>query len=224
MVIKEIKCTGTLGDTYINLCKMYNLAQHESILCKHYTKHNNWYQLIREIYGLCPNIMVKFLKKLPHRSIVSHFSEKDRMKLNIEYFPSFEQFQKLRKKFKLPLNYICMSIKSGRSDQKRLIDEEQIRKIIKTNKNIVIVGVGVEMPKGYNYKYDLIGKTNLLEAMAIVAGSYKFYGFQGLFCYVALSQKISTTIYIKHPISDLKAFWNRCPNQWQKYIVNIIKI
>jgi len=222
--MRTLDCTGTLGDTYINLCKIYRAAQKDKILCRHYTKHKNWEMLIANIYSLCSNIEVKFLKKMPNRSIIATFRSNDKVKLDIEYFPVFSDLVRLRQKFNLPDRYTCMCMKSGRPSQKRQIDKHLAHKIIAQEEYIVTVGTDMSIDTYHPGHYNLIDKTSLLEAMAIVSGCSRFYGFQGLFCYLALSQKILTTVYVKYPKRDLRAFRIRCPQEWQKYLVEIVQL
>ena len=58
--MKTFFTSGTLGDTYVILCKLYREAQKERILVNHYTSFDELRPAIKEIYSLCSNIIVEF--------------------------------------------------------------------------------------------------------------------------------------------------------------------
>jgi len=61
--MKTYYANGTIGDTYIILCKLYSMAMKEPILCKHLIVYENLRPTIKEIYGLLPNISIEFINE-----------------------------------------------------------------------------------------------------------------------------------------------------------------
>jgi hypothetical protein len=72
---------------------------------------------------------------------------------------------------------------------------------------------------------DLRNKTDLLESFSIIAKSDGFYGPQGLLGFFALSQKVSSKLWLKHhcEIHGMNVRINRIP-EWTPYIKYVNKI
>lgn len=221
--MRTYSCSGTLGDTYINLCILYNIAMQEVIWCKHYTLMLKWHPLIKQIYSLLPNIHVEFVAKraILYPRIHSAFSHQkkygDHLALPEEWcvFPEFV-FPKMD--IQLSDNYIVINPKSGKPNENRRLSEAAINTILKTSKEpVVIIGENKEYKDilGKNI-INLIGETCLVEAMSIVSKAKHFYGFQGLMSFVAMSHRVKSEVYVKNE-SDIHAIFARMPQQWEQY-------
>ena len=228
--MKRIICGGGLGDAYLNIIKLYNKSKNEILLCDHYVSGNDeWHMntynsgpdfaVIREIYSLHPNLDINIVVaniEEEDMDVYSYFSKEDKIDLEFEYFPVFSQIKDLYKKFNLPEDYICMSLKSGKNIQKhRRISKKSILKIIKENENVVMIGSGID--EEYSDTINLLNKTSILESLSIIMNSKEFHGYQGLHCFFSLSQKIPTKTYIYNQ-DDNRALKIRCPQPWEQYI------
>ena len=213
---RTYSCSGTLGDAYITVCILYETALREKVTCNHYTVHRNWCSLIREIYSLLPGVEVNFVddRDMDNARIHSDFDTEPDLPVN--FFPDFA-FPGSR--FGLPDRYLAMSPRSGRREQtNRIMNEKDISKFAEEG-SVVLVGDNPEYAgfAGDNV-INLIGQTSLLEAMGIVKSAEKFVGFQGLMCYVAMSQKVPTIAYVG---SFLDSFKRRRPEPWHRYCLEI---
>ena len=197
-------CSGTLGDTYINLCILYQIAIRKRITCVHYTKHKKWHELIRQIYSLMPNICVEFVSKrdaYSHRihscfehqikseGILSSPSEWHPFPLFI--FPAFSS---------LPEKYVVLNPQSGKEKQGRILTQKVIHETIETASHpVIVIGTGKisEQIQGDNV-INLTNKTSLLEAMGISSMAQSAVMFEGLMGMVALSHRVKSDIYIGH--------------------------
>ena len=104
---------GSLGDTYVIVCKLYSVAKDEKILCKHYLEYEAIKPAVYEIYSLMPNIEVEFCDEekplgitgqfLHHKlegNRMTYLPDKDMYDLELECHPEFELGSLER--FKLP--------------------------------------------------------------------------------------------------------------------------
>ncbi len=127
--IKYINCSGSLGDSYINLLKLYNLSKESKIHCHHFTYHDYLHSAIKSIYSLC-DISVDFRDNIPDdnwRDIISLFKNcEDKLELSVKIFPEFPKLHDLYKKFDLPEKYRVINIQSGRQEQGRIIGIDNI--------------------------------------------------------------------------------------------------
>ena len=221
--MKTYGCSGTLGDTYLNLCILYHIAIKECIICRHYTVVKSWSPLIRQIYSLLPNIHIEFVNERDtlHTRIYALFSlqEKHGDELNTQrdwcFFPKFVF---MTTNFNLPPEYMVLCPKSGKPSENRDIKDSTIDKIIRTSKlPIVIIGTSKDYINiiGKNI-INLVGRTSLLEAICIVSNATSFVGFQGLMSFVAMSHRVPSYIHTRQPY-DVKAVQVRTPKQWEKY-------
>lgn len=199
-----LKNSGTLGDTYISICHWLGISEKFSV--KHYTRYTNWHSEIRDIYSLLPNFVgVTFPKDRKGRKWGSPYSIINEKIQEFEPFPTFE-FPPSDLDPGVP--YIALCPKSGRPDQGRRIPAPELDKIIaKADMPIVT-------PE--------IGKTSLLEAMGLVARSHKFYGFQGLMSFVALSHKSQSVVYVGSEREYLD-FRCRTARPWIKFLSEVRK-
>lgn len=218
-------CSGTLGDTYINLCILYHIAIKEVVLCRHYTAMLQWHSLIKQIYSLLPNIYVEFVTKremsypriystfLHQEKYGDHFAQPDKWCI----FPEFV-FQETNTK--LPDRYTVLNPQSGKPGENRSIDEETISSILKISKEpIVVIGTDKRYKNilGTNV-INIVCKTSLLEAMCIVSKANYFHGFQGLMSFVATSYRVHSNIHARSK-NDIHAIFTRMPKQWEQYCV-----
>lgn len=211
-----------MGDAYIILCKLYSVAMKKSILCKHYTKHKDVRHIIEEVYGLVPSIEVEFLDApFPGVRMSGAFqncvAEKAEYGIEPEYYPRFE----LGDGFVLPKTYEVLQIEAGR-DQSRRLSLGIMEKVLEaSNAPMVVVGAsgGAHFVKGYGV-VDLRGKTNIKQVVGVIKNSNHFYGPQGFLSYVAVSQRVFSTVFTKTR-SDEVAIRARTEavEQWRRYLV-----
>lgn len=215
-------CSGTLGDTYINLCILCSIATQEPIICKHYTLHSDLHALIRSIYSLVPNIHVDFVntRDTKHPRIhgaFAHHESYGKVLADPNKWCIFPQFA-FPILSNLPEHYVVLNPQSGRKSQERIMRPTTIHKTISTAKYpIIVIGTSktAKEIQGKNI-INLVNKTSLLEAMGIVSQSQQLISCQGLMCFVAMSYKIRSAIYIKQK-SDTIALKIRTPKQWEQY-------
>lgn len=217
--------SGTLGDTYVIVCKLYGIAISNKIVCKHYTVHKNLYEKIREIYSLLPNIDVEFINNRPRSSKVLCGSflnlETERRAYGFEVTtnPIFKLEGILN--FGLPKKYNVIQLVSG-TTRSLALSQKVINKIIlESNLPLVVLGTDAVKCEEGNV-IDLRGKTSLKDAVHIIRRCNHFYGGQGLLSFVAVSQKIFSNVYVKNK-SDIHAVKNRieCTPEWNKFLKRI---
>ncbi len=214
--------SGTLGDTFVNCCKLCNIK--ERIIVNHYQKHKNFNKTIRKIYSLIPNIKElniintsKIDNNLDFSTIISlpgKFPlEPDEIKMN--FFPSFKF--KSKPQYKFP--YIALQPKSGREEQKKEISLKTINKIIKTSKyEVVLIGTA---KKFGNIKgcINLINKTSIFDAFCLIKNAKYFIGFFGIMAMVALSHRVNCN-FIYNYKGEMKLRVYGTP--WEKYCKKIV--
>jgi len=220
--IKTYYTGGTVGDAYIILCKLYSVAVKEPILCRHYTRHANVRPVIKEIYGLVPNIKVEFLSApLPGVRMSGAFqncvAEDTKYGIDPEYYPEFE----FDGGFVLPKAYKVLQMAAGR-EQERKLGLAVLEEVLEADEvPVVIVGMGggAEFVKGYGV-VDLRGETSIRQVVGVIKNSNHFYGPQGFLSYVAVSQKVLSTVFVQTR-SDEVAIRARVEavEQWRKYLV-----
>lgn len=203
--MNEYYTSGTIGDTYIILCKLYRIAVEQKIVCKHFTSYNSLRPLIKEVYSLLPNITVEFIDTLKgvvdirgnFRYLLSD-SEIDVYKYRTELYPEFDLPSVSH--FSLPEKYNVVQLTAGTKSRKKTLDDKVIKSMLMNNSNIPIVFVG-ESSTDVNIEgsIDLRGKTSIKEVINIIKHSQYFYGYQGFLSFVALSQKIKSNVYLGAP-------------------------
>ena len=210
---------GTVGDAYIILCKLYSVAMEEPILCKHYTIHKKVRPAIKEIYGLVPNIKVEFMNE-PFSGVglsgafENLAAEKASYKIEPAYYPEFE-LENIQH-FNLPEAYVVVQTVAGiRRDKKMPI--EVVQSILASaESSVVFIG---EPDERICWGNDVQGCTSISQIINIVRNSKHFYGPQGFLSYVAVSQKVLSTVFIKTK-ADVVAIQARteATEQWRKYL------
>lgn len=227
--------SGTLGDAYVILCKLYREAQQEKILVNHYTSLDELRPAIKEIYSLCSNILVQFRDyPTPSLDIVGqyfHHNAEDERKRQIiedggyglkpEHNPEFDLDSIER--FALPQQYETLQLENGVDpDKMRRLDENMIETISRRSK-LPLVIVGTDSVEYYQMRYmmiDLRGKTSIKEVINIIKNSARFYGCLGLLSLVALSQKVPSMLFLPRGYRDKRAFRSRIVPvaQWMRYV------
>jgi hypothetical protein len=214
-------CSGTLGDTYVNLCILYYVATLNPIVCRHYTVHKNWHKLIKQIYSLIPNIRVEFVNKrdtanpriysafIPHRQFGTTLASPDEWCVFPQFvFPKWSD---------LPEHYVVLNPQSGRPDQGRILTREIIdRTIANSQYPVVVLGTSSvsQQIKGNNV-LNLTNQTSLLEAMGIISRAQHVTTFQGLTSIVSASQRIQSSVYIRK-VGD-PCYNERVAPEWSPY-------
>lgn len=196
--------SGTAGDAYIILCKLYLQAISEQILCKHYTIHKKTHLIIKEIFSLMPNIFLEFLDNLPRQPRIrgaffyDGYKNENPYNLKPVFYPDFNLPSLSH--IKLPEKYIVIQPISGTRGNRKL-DKKTIKKIIKES-NFMPVFVGknrykLGLSKTLNI-FNFSGQTTFKEDLSIIKGCQYFFGSQGVLSFFAISQKIMSTIYVSN--------------------------
>ena len=215
-------CSGTLGDTYANLCILYHVAKREPIVCRHYTIHTNWHGLIKQIYSLLPSIRVEFIyeRDVTSPRIYSSFTPQRKLGKTLSspndwcFFPEFV-FPDLSSS--LPESYVVLNPQSGRPDQGRILTKEIIDGVVASSRYpVVVLGTGQvsERIKDDNV-INLTGKTSLLEAMGIVSRAKNVTAFQGIMSMVAASHRVPSDVYVRGV--DVSNLAERIPPEWMPF-------
>jgi hypothetical protein len=196
----QLRNSGTLGDTYISICHWVGISQKFSV--EHYTRHTYWQNEIRDIYALLPNFVgVTFPEDSHKRTWSSPYSYVNK---KIDEFEPFPNFKFPPSKLDPGEPYIALCPKSGRPDQgRRRIPTSEVNRIIAE------ADMPIVTPES--------GKTTLLEAMGLVARSNRFYGFQGLMSFVAMSHKSQSVVYVGRE-KEWLALRNRTARPWIKFL------
>lgn len=207
--------SGTLGDTFVNVLKLYRVSHGTPIGVLHYTIHENWHPQIAEIYSLLPNVSVGFIpqRDTRHKRIYSEFESDDKM--DVEPFPDFS----LPDYPGLPEEYTVVAPKSGKAFEGRELHPTEVEAMLEFETNPVVIG----SPMNTNYcgdYMDLRGHTSIKEAMTVIRGAQSFIGMQGMLGLFALSQGVPTTMFCKSE-NTYNAINRRILDAWKPYIKEI---
>lgn len=224
--MKNYYTGGTLGDTFIIVCKLYSIAKKERILCRHHTRHESIRPIIREVYSLMSNIEVEFVEPDRTRMKIQGWFDPQSCKLElekygleVEYYPEFDLADIAH--FNLPKSYNVLQLESGIGNKRRLSSSIIGRILNDSEFPMVIIGKDFrQIPMGRHEIVDRRGDTSIREVITIIKNSKHFYGPQGLLSFMALSQKILSTIYLMSE-SDIKAVQSRIEviEQWRRYFI-----
>ena len=219
----SIYTSGTLGDAYIILLKLYDKNIKKIDHCSNY---ENFYSSISEIYSLIPSeINISFHKDYGnHVYVPGYFLDNDT-------YTSFPKFNLPNIDFlKLPDKYNVVSLQTGVDINKhkwRFLDNSSIN-IIPRDKSIILIGTdnrNISFLSEYNI-IDLRNKTKLKESFSVIRSAANFFAPQGLLGFFALSQKIQTTLWLKD-ICEIKGMELRVDKikEWNNYIsyINLVK-
>lgn len=221
--------TGTIGDAYVILCKLYSVAKKEKILCKHYPGFERLQPAIRDVYSLMPNIDVEFISE---RSLDVNLwgtfepgqLKKERSRYGLkqpEYYPEFE-LGNLRH-FNLPEAYVTLQIKAGTHDfGSRSLVADTVREILGDSKlPVVVIGERTAiLPAGSINTLDLRDRTSIKEVIGIIKNSVHFYGLLGFLSFVAASHRVMSDLWIKSPL-DINAIKIRqeAVEEWRRFLI-----
>lgn len=217
---------GTVGDSYVILCKLYPIAKKERILCRHYTPYVPAHSVVKEIFSLLSNIQVEMrMSKDPEMYVCGGFvyeGYKEEVKeygLVPEYYPVFEPADASR--FKLPAEYEVLQIEAGTDPirRKSKLPGETINNITR-NATLPIVIIG---DKSFGMKkrdlMDLGGRTTIREAITVIRNSKHFYGRLGFLGFVAVSQKVPSSIEVPPPLRATAQITIYAAEEWKKFFV-----
>lgn len=226
--------SGTGGDTYTTVCKLYKLAQVESVKCVHTVVLPDHYEpLIRTIFSLLPSVEVEVYhrnRKVGLPVVHSYPSGAifdtgkpvvDPPEIEMTWFPDFEFADVSR--LHLPKSYTVLAPVSGGKknggDGWRVMSGRDIDKTMEGQKNVVVLGSKKLLKLDKNF-IDLSGQTSVLEAMQIVKGASHFVGMQGLLLFVALSMRVPSIAYVRR--SYMAGFkLRRAIGKWLRYCCDI---
>lgn len=201
--------SGSAGDAFITCVKLSALGD-TPIRVFHYTKIVEFHPLIREIYSLLPNVDVYFVEErdMYNSRIHSHFADKDDEDIGYVAFPEFEL-----EECEIPEDpYIAVCPQAGREyqDWRRMPTHIQQSLIYYSNCDTAITIT----PKN---------NTSIKQAFYQVANCDELFSMQGIMCFFALSQKVTTTIYYgaEHERQSIEA---RILPEWNDYLIDIIRI
>jgi len=234
-MMKSYYTGGSLGDTYVIVCKLYSIAKKEKILCRHYTAQDAVKPAVREIYSLMPNITVEFRDDIQPLGITGQFihhklvgnrmtylPDNDGYDLGLECHPEFELGSV--KRFRVPKDYAVLQLQSGANLKKmRHVNTEDVDKIIAdSGYPVVIIGKDdVDISQIEGNMIDLRGRTSIKESIKIIKDSRHFYGCLGLLSLVALSHQIYSTLYKPNYLKDKHAYESRIQPiaEWSRYVI-----
>lgn len=220
---KVYKCGGTLGDAFMNVLRLYGKDIKKVI---HHTPYIEQHGNIDKIYKLLDEIPVEFVpeKKYDILDFQGYLTDGE----TYEPFPKFDLPP--IEKFNLPKEYIVLQLQAGVSITKhpwRYLTKKDLE-IIPKDKNVVILGTdkrNIDLDEEYTI-LDLRNQTSLLESFNIISNSKEFYAPQGLLGFVALSQKVKTTLWLKNRM-EINGMANRIGRikEWDNYItyINLVK-
>jgi len=217
---------GTIGDAYVILCKLYPIAKRERILCSHHTAYKELEPVIREIYSLLPNVKVEFREfKSPTVEICGAFcfpeKEKEQAEYGLEpeYYPRFEL--ESIEYFSLPESYEVLQTIAGIRQHRRL-DMREVKEILDNSKSpVVLIGENdIRFPTGNYEVVDARGKNSIKEDVNIIRGSKHFYGPHGFLSFVAVSQKVLSTVFLKSQtcVNGIRARIEAV-EQWRRFLI-----
>lgn len=216
----SLSTSGTLGDVFCLVTKLYKLAQVENLYLNHYTLHHAYRKGIKEIFSLLPNATVDFvpLRDTVSPRVHSHVRNRvDDIELDACPYPEFPELDQEALMIKNG-EYVTVCPKSGRQDQDRRLPEDIIRKI--GGKKVLL---GSSPNSQLLNTTDLTGKTSLREAFNIIKHSKAFYGYQGVLSLAALSFQVPTTIYVKSKEEE-GDIMSRIYPCWEKDLQEIVYV
>lgn len=189
----EISSAGTLGDTYILVLKLMQFGD-VPIKVFHYTKHVNWYNQIREIYRLLPNIEVEFVKE-PKKDLfrIESFDKK----IPQVFFPKFDIDYE-----QIDLNdYVVVQCHAGKDNggNTKRFNINYLNSLIHIAdkvfyKKTVLIGTDKRYAD-IEGCLNLVGKTSISFLFSIIANADEFIGPEGLCSFIALSNRIKSTVF-----------------------------
>lgn len=184
--MNHISVIGTLGDSYITVCRLYS-SDVDTVL--HYNPIIEWNSNIEKIYSLLPSLKVTISNDIKDND--SNFIPLPKYD-DMTWFPEF---------FTKKYNYNVIQTNSGKPEEyqknHKLLSKDVIYDYINYNNgNFILIGTTSYYETIKHHRLiNLVNKTSILEAMKIVAESASFFGPEGLMSFVAISHKVYSTIF-----------------------------
>lgn len=211
----KYKVVGTLGDAYTILCKLDRIK--DDIIVYHDTVHTYWCDEIKDIYSLLPNVKVKFNDSKSDTFLQLQTAPTVN---DTNFFPSFKFCD-------CPVDYSKYAViqaHAGRDNDpmSRYLSEKTINYLIESLHPIPVILIGtLRTYKSIKNCINLVEQLSILEAMSIVANADGYVGPEGLFTFVALSQKVHSVIfYPRKQVIDKRIIGL----PWEDYVVMCVKI
>ncbi|RLE37395.1 hypothetical protein DRJ17_06695 [Candidatus Woesearchaeota archaeon] len=189
---------GTLGDSYIQMLKIRCIKDNVRVF--HYCgNHDYWRSDIEKILRLAPNVKdVVFERRYDLPEITTDTHEQE-----MEFFPNLhtELWEAVDESLRwlLSAKYTVFQCHSGKpkGGNTKNINPDYIRSYIKNNKdkNIVLLGTNRELYGDITSTLNLVGRTDIITAMALVGGADEFIGAEGLLSFVALSHRVKSDVF-----------------------------
>jgi len=212
---KQFFCQGTLGDTYIIVCKLLRIKA-DKIKIYHKTIHKHWHPQIKEIYSLLSNVEVEFIdiKRTDLEEITSNCHKQEFM----EFFPKWY----IPNRYNLDFPYTIIQPHAGkdRGGNCKELSIELIEALVGSVGRVVLLGTK-EKYKDIKKCVNLVGKTSIKNAMSAISGAKMFIGPEGLLSFISLSQRVPSIVYY----TSEKAVEKRIVGTlWGRYCKELIRI
>ena len=209
---------GTLGDSYIIACKANNIR--DRVILYHRTIHRAWWAIINDILKLPKNVAdVRFVHDV--RKDLTELTS-DTHEQNPDFFPNFD----VEDRFVIKRPYIVLQPHSGKlkGGNAKYMSYEFLNTVIANaelmDMRCVVLGIHPKY-KGLENCVNLIGKTTVLDTMAIIKKADRFVGPEGFMAMVALSNRVQSDICY----SDYGAVERRIIGvPWEKQIRTLEKM
>jgi len=189
--MKELSVNGSLGDAYIQTCKLLNIK--DNIIVYHHTKHSYWNESIQNVFSLAPN--VKWVSVENPRTDLEEITS-DSHSPDMEYFP-YLRYDTSRIHYKIRKPYIIIQPHSGKDKgyNCKELEISYVEQTIKSYTNrCVLVGTSSKY-KDIKGCINLISKTNIIDIIDIVINSEGFLGPEGFISFLALSHRKPSIVF-----------------------------
>ena len=197
MKILNIYHEGTLGDAYVVVLKLMRISKdYDLVSLFHKTQHHYWYKEIKDIYSLFSKIRLTFVEEKPYNSILE-ISSPDRH-IKTEWFPNLQ----IKSEIKIKEPYVIVQPHSGKPDggNTKKLHPKSIQQLVYRFGNVVLLGTD-DLYKDIKVGHNLIGKTSILDAIALTTKATSFIGPEGLLSFVAISHKVNSLIFYNSPVA-----------------------
>jgi hypothetical protein len=205
----EVTTTGTLGDSYICMCKMRKIK--DTVITYHHTTHKYWYEEIKDIFSLSENTKVVFteVERSDLEEITSDSHDGD-----MEFFPEL----KIRETPYFSFPYVVIQAHSGKvkGGNSKYVKKSSIERWMNgLNSKCILIGTS-DLYNDFDHHncINLVGKLSILDAISLVAKSNGFIGPEGLMSFVALSQKKDSLVMFTSEDAVSRRIRN---TPWEKY-------
>jgi len=208
----RFRIQGTLGDTYVVVCKLLKIQ--DRVIVYHHTIHKYFYGLITEIYGLVKNVEVRFTNKPRYdlEELTTNCHDRD-----MEFFPEW----KLNSKYDIKKPYMIVQPHAGKPSggNTKILPDYMIQEILLSSPiKCVLLGTSDRFTNVGNC-VNLINKTSISDAVSLIQNAEAFVGPEGLLAYVSLSSRINSTLYYIEPAAIEEKIIG---TPWKKYCSSLI--